>query len=127
MLSANSIRRYLAVILFFLYAATAFAASRIQCGVMKSHYVPGRIGFCAMLPPGYDANPTKKFPVVYLLHGLGGDQTFLASSGASTAIEDAWAQKRLGEFVIITPQAEASFYINSRDGHVLYDDFFVRD
>lgn len=42
-------------------------------------------------------------------------------------IEEAWESQRLGEFVIITPQGENSFYINSRDGHVLYEDFFVRE
>ena len=94
---------------------------------MKSKYVPGRIGFCAMLPPSYDARPGKRFPALYFLHGIGGDQSFLASSGASSAIEDAWEQKRLGEFVIITPQGENSFYINSRDGHVLYENFFIRE
>jgi S-formylglutathione hydrolase FrmB len=114
---------------FFLLLCTlsCFSESRVQCGAMKSKYVPGRIGFCAMLPPSYDANPGKRFPVLYFLHGLGGDQSFLASSGASSVIEDAWEQKRLGEFVIITPQGENTFYINSRDGHVLYEDFFVRE
>ena len=80
-----------------------------------------------MLPPSYDAKPGKRFPVLYFLHGLGADQSFLASSGASSEIEEAWEEKRLGEFVIITPQAENSFYINSRDGHILYDDFFVKE
>ena len=94
---------------------------------MKSKYVPGRIGYCAMLPPSYDAHPGKRFPVLYFLHGLGGDQSFLASSGASSGIEEAWDDKRLGEFVIITPQGENSFYINSRDGHILYEDFFIRE
>jgi S-formylglutathione hydrolase FrmB len=114
---------------FFLLLGTlsCFSESRVQCGAMKSKYVPGRIGFCAMLPPSYDANPGKRFPVLYFLHGLGGDQSFLTSSGASSVIEDAWEQKRLGEFVIITPQGENTFYINSRDGHVLYEDFFVRE
>lgn len=110
-----------------LSSVSAFSESRVQCGAMKSKYVPGRIGYCAMLPPSYDAMPGKRFPVLYFLHGLGGDQSFLASSGASGAIEDAWAQKRLGEFVIITPQGENSFYINSRDGHILYEDFFIRE
>jgi S-formylglutathione hydrolase FrmB len=119
--------KILSLLLVCGFALPAMAGSRVQCGAMKSHYVPGSVGYCAMLPPGYDANPAKKFPVVYFLHGLGGDQTFLASSGASGAIEEAWEQKRLGEFVIITPQAENSFYINSRDGHVLYEDFFIHD
>ena len=119
--------RYWALFFLLLSSANAFSDSRVQCGAMKSKYVPGRIGFCAMLPPSYDASPGKRFPVLYFLHGLGGDQSFLASSGASSAIEDAWERKRLGEFVIITPQGENSFYINSRDGHVLYEDFFIRE
>src|SRR5215475_7140318 len=118
---------FLSFILFLVFTVNACAASRMQCGAMKSKYVPGRIGYCALLPPSYDANPGKRFPVLYFLHGLGGDQSFLASSGASSAIEDAWEQKRLGEFVIITPQGENSFYINSRDGHILYENFFVRE
>jgi S-formylglutathione hydrolase FrmB len=52
--------------------------------------VPGRIGYCAMLPPSYDAQAGKRFPVLYFLHGLGGDQSFLASSGASSGIEEGW-------------------------------------
>jgi enterochelin esterase family protein len=119
--------KYLALFLFLIPAASTFAATRVQCGAVTSKFVPGHIGYCAMLPPSYDAKPGKKFPVLYFLHGLGGDQSFLASSGASSEIEEAWDEKKLGEFVIITPQAENSFYINSRDGHILYEDFFIRE
>jgi S-formylglutathione hydrolase FrmB len=120
------IRYWLSFFLLF-GSLSAFAATRVECGAMKSKYVPGRIGYCAMLPPGYDSSPGKRFPVLYFLHGLGGNQSFLASSGASSAIEEAWDEKRLGEFVIITPQGENTFYINSRDGHILYEDFFMRE
>jgi S-formylglutathione hydrolase FrmB len=119
--------KYLLSFLFLFLTVNALAASRTQCGAMKSKYVPGRIGYCAMLPPSYDTHPGRRFPVLYFLHGLGGNQGFLAATGASSGIEDAWEQKRLGEFVIITPQGENSFYINSRDGHVLYEDFFIRE
>src|SRR5215813_5506394 len=119
--------RYWLSFFLILISVGAFCDSRVQCGAMKSKYVPGRIGYCAMLPPGYDSSPGKRFPVLYFLHGLGGNQSFLASSGASSAIEEAWDQKRLGEFVIITPQGENSFYIISRDGHVLYENFFIRE
>lgn len=87
----------------------------------------GSVAYCALLPPSYDAQPTKKFPVLYFLHGLGGDQSFLVVSGGWNIIEDAQEQKRLGEFVVITPQADNSFYINSKDGRVQYESFFIRD
>lgn len=107
-------------------ASHAVAAERVQCGSMKSRYVPQAVGYCVMFPPSYDAQPAKKFPVLYFLHGLGGDQSFLVSSGGWQIIEDLWEQKKLGEFVIITPQAWRSFYINSKDGRVKYEDFFIR-
>jgi len=116
-----------ALCLLLLAAASAFAAERVQCSSMKSRYVPGQVGYCALLPPGYDAHPAKKFPVLYFLHGLGGDQTFLVTSGGWQIIEDLWEQKKIGEFVIITPQANNSFYIDSKDGRVKYEDFFVRE
>jgi S-formylglutathione hydrolase FrmB len=106
---------------------SGFAAERVQCGSVKSRYMSASVGYCAMLPPDYDAQPARKFPVLYFLHGLGGDQSFLVSSGGWQMIEDLWEQKRLGQFVIITPQADTSFYINSKDGRVKYEDFFVRD
>lgn len=110
-----------------LAATGAFAEERVQCGSIKSRYVPGAVGYCALLPPSYDAQQAKKFPVLYFLHGLGGDQTFLVNSGGWQIIEDLWEQKRIGEFVIVTPQADNSFYIDSKDGRVKYEDFFVRE
>jgi len=123
-------KRHLRLLVFIFLASSfipAFAAERVQCGSVKSTYMAGTVGYCAMLPPGYDAQTAKRFPVLYFLHGLGGDQSFLVSSGGWQIIEDMWEQKKLGEFVIITPEADTSFYINSKDGRVHYDDFFIRD
>jgi S-formylglutathione hydrolase FrmB len=89
--------------------------------------VPAPVGYCALLPPSYDAQPAKKFPVLYFLHGLGQNQSFLVTSGGWQLIEDLWEQKAIGEFVIITPQADRSFYIDSKNGKVKYEDFFIRD
>lgn len=116
------------VILAVLFlSARASAAERVECGSIKSSYVPAAVGYCALLPPSYDAQPAKKFPVLYFLHGLGENQSFLVTSGGWQVIEDLWEQKAIGEFVIITPQADRSFYINSRNGKVKYEDFFIHD
>jgi S-formylglutathione hydrolase FrmB len=121
-----NLRRFI-LLVPVLFAITAFAAERVQCGSMNSTILTHPVGYCALLPPSYDAEPGKKFPVVYFLHGLGGDQTFLVSSGGWGLIEDAWEQKRFGEFVLITPEADTSFYINSKSGHTRYEDFFIHE
>jgi S-formylglutathione hydrolase FrmB len=110
-----------------LFCGTAFATERVQCGSITSAIMPRPVGYCALLPPSFDEQPAKKFPALYFLHGLGGDQTFLVSSGGWGTIEDAWEQKRFGEFVIITPQADTTFYINSKNGNTRYEDFFIRE
>src|ERR1700724_1841916 len=57
--------KYLLSFFFLVFTVNAFAASRTQCGAMKSKYVPGRIGYCAMLPPSYDGHPGKRFTVCF--------------------------------------------------------------
>jgi enterochelin esterase family protein len=127
MLSANSRLLNLLALALFVATSTGAAAQRAQCDTVKSRYISSPVGYCALLPPSYDSQPAKKFPVLYFLHGLGGDQTFLVSTGAWNMIADGWEQKRFTEFVIITPQANNSFYINSKNGKMKYEDFFIRD
>lgn len=117
----------LRLLLVILFTIPAFGAGRVECSSVKSKYVPGPVAYCAVLPPSYDSQPARKFPVLYFLHGLGGDQTFLVGSGGWNLITDAQESKQISEFVVITPQADSSFYINSKDGRVRYADFFVRD
>jgi S-formylglutathione hydrolase FrmB len=105
----------------------SLAAGRVECSSVKSSYLPNAAGFCALLPPSYDAQSNKKFAAVYFLHGLGGDHTFLVTSGIWSIIEDLQEKKKIGEFVIIAPQANTTFYINSKTGRTRYEDFFIRD
>ncbi|HKD92062.1 MAG TPA: alpha/beta hydrolase-fold protein, partial [Terriglobales bacterium] len=119
--------RWLLSFLLLVHSAYVLAAGRVQCAQVPSQSIGRPIPFCALLPPSYDSQPRKQFPVLYFLHGIGEDQTFLVTSGAWTIIEEAQEQQRLGEFVIVTPAAGRSFYINSRDGRVRYEDFFIRE
>src|SRR5215831_7820886 len=119
--------RCLLSFVFLLQAAFALAAGRVECAQVRSQRIGHPMPFCALLPPSYDSEPKKQFPVLYFLHGIGEDQTFLVTSGAWTILEEAQEQKLLGEFVIITPAAGRSFYINAKDGRVRYEDFFIRE
>jgi S-formylglutathione hydrolase FrmB len=89
--------------------------------------MPGPVRYCALLPPDYDTQADRKFPVLYFLHGLRGDESFLVASGGWNFIEDEQQQKRISGFVLITPEADSTFYINSRSGPVKYEDFFIHD
>ena len=112
-------------------AVTAAAQSRIDCNVLKSRILGGGVHYCVMLPSGYDVktanHPAQQYPVLYFLHGLGDDEQTLFKTGGWNLIEDLRQQHKIGEFIIATPDAKASFYVNSADGKVRYSDFFLHE
>lgn len=108
-------------------AADARAAGRAECRSVQSKILGGAVAYCAILPPSYDADMARRYPVLYFLHGLGENEQVLLNSGGMNLVNDLWEQNQLGEFVIVTPAAGRSFYINSRDGKARYEDFFVRE
>jgi S-formylglutathione hydrolase FrmB len=112
-----------------LFCATAsFAASgRVECAAFRSKMLARPVRYCALLPPSFDREPARKYPVLYWLHGLGGnDQTFV-DAGGWTMLEQLRDSGRIGEFVVITPDGDTTFYINSRDGRHPYENFFVQE
>ncbi len=73
------------------------------------------------LPPGY-ATSAKRYPVLYLLHGIGDDNMdFAENEGQFTTIQDLMdtgiAAQRFREMIIVTPDEKTnwfgSFYTNS--------------
>jgi enterochelin esterase family protein len=55
------------------------------------------------LPPGYEQNPTKKYPVLYLQHGAGEDETGWVKQGHLDIIMDNLiAEKRAVPMIVVT-------------------------
>ncbi len=111
----------------FILQPPAHAASRVECNAVKSSILKRSVRYCALLPAGYDAAQPRRLPVLYFLHGLGADEQSLVTSGGWSLVESLQEKGRIGEFVIITPDGGRSFYINSRDGRLRYEDFFIRE
>jgi S-formylglutathione hydrolase FrmB len=80
-----------------------------------------------ILPPSYDADKGRKFPILYFFHGLGDNDQMFIHTGGFNLVEDLWERKQIGEFLIATPDAGTSFYINARDGKDRYEDFLVQE
>ncbi len=109
------------------FAASAHAASRVDCSQLQSKVLGRAVPYCVMLPPSYDSQKTRRYPVLYYLHGLGDNEQSLINGGGWNIYEDQLAQKKIGEFLIVTPNGFGSFYINSRNGRMKYEDFFLRE
>jgi S-formylglutathione hydrolase FrmB len=108
-------------------AAGTPGQGRAECRDVTSKILARPVAYCIFLPPSYDAQTARRFPVLYFLHGLGENEQVLLNSDGWQIIEQAWAEKTLGEFIIVAPAAGRSFYINSKDGKVRYEDFFIQE
>ncbi len=123
--------RVLRLWLWVLLSASAAAQSRIDCNALNSQVLKQVVHYCVYLPAGYDAAATqhsaRHYPVLYLLHGLGDNEGTLFNSGGWTLLDDLRKQHKMGDFLIVSPEGRRSFYINSADRSVRYNDFFLQE
>jgi len=117
------------VLLCLLLLATApftlAATGRVECNSVPSKILAHPVPYCIILPPSFDADKSRRFPILYFLHGLGDNEQSFIHTGAWNLTEDLREQGQIPEFLIATPHGGASFYINSRDGKTRYEDFLL--
>jgi enterochelin esterase-like enzyme len=111
------------VVFICLALGWASAQSRVDCGALPSEILHRELRYCVMLPPDYDTDAKKKYPVLYFLHGLGENEQALVTSGGWELIEDLERQRKVGGFLMVAPEGRSSFFINSADGRSRYSDF----
>ncbi len=57
-------------------------------------------------PPGYDKK--KKYPVLYLLHGIGGDEKeWLKGGNPQVILDNLYAEKKLEPMIVVMPNGRA--------------------
>jgi S-formylglutathione hydrolase FrmB len=104
----------------------ASAQSRIDCTSIESHMLHRALRYCVMLPSSYEKE-TKKYPVLYFLHGLGENEQALMRSGGWGLIEELPREHKAGDFIMAAPEGRGTFFINSADGHNRYNDFLISE
>lgn len=83
------------------------AAGRVERVEFPSKVTGGMRPASVYLPPGYSAD--KQFPVLYLLHGIGGNETHWPGPGAAGAILDNLiADGKAVPMIVVMPNGRAS-------------------
>jgi S-formylglutathione hydrolase FrmB len=84
----------------FLPVATGPAGGRVYAGTFPGTLRPGFV----YLPPGFD--PSRRYPVVYLLHGMPGSPSeYLSGTDLTQFADDGIASGRLRPFIAVAPAA----------------------
>jgi S-formylglutathione hydrolase FrmB len=119
---------YFLLLIGMLYVPRSLLATgRVECNSAPSKILARGVRYCVVLPPSFDADKTRHFPILYFLDGLGDNEQFFIHSGAWNLVEDMRDKGELRDFLIATPEARSSFYINARDGESRYEDFLVQE
>jgi enterochelin esterase-like enzyme len=99
----------------------------IEQSTVSSSVMHRAVKYSLYLPPGYEADQ-RTYPVVYLLHGFTDDHTGWLQFGEINRYADkAIAEGTIPPMIIVMPNADSSFYINSYDNKEKYEDFFIKE
>ena len=145
-----SLRSFLLCSLFTLLAFTASAQSRrrqlttpqtngpvpvvadpqarlLESLVLNSSLLNRAVKYSIYLPPDYYTS-NRRYPVLYLLHGLGDNETSWIQFGEADRIAETGIRSgELPPMIIVMPDAGATFYINDYQSKVRYEDMFVQE
>jgi enterochelin esterase-like enzyme len=83
------------------WVTPAVSAPGVQRVVFRSAAVGGDVSYHVYLPPAYSAEPTRRFPVLYWLHGTGGGAGGAAPLSARSA--QAIAAGVVPPFIMVFP------------------------
>ena len=121
-----------AVLGFLLLVFSTVSFAQPMGRVLEGQTFPSKIlgknaRYTIYFPPGYEAS-TRKYPVVYLLHGYGdSDNGWVQFGEINRQADAAILSGQLPPMLIVMPDGERSWYINSYDGKSRYEDFFVQE
>jgi S-formylglutathione hydrolase FrmB len=106
--------------------SAAAGPSIVQCDSVPSKILDHPVDYCVDLPANY-ATSGKRYPVLYFLHGLFGNDHRWIDRGGKEIFDRLTADGTIGQFIVVLPNGGETFYINSEDGKDRYEDFFVQE
>lgn len=84
------------------------------------------VGYCIYLPPGYATDTARRYPVIYNLHGAGGNE--LHSFSSARALHDGIVAGRWPAMILVLPNGGShTFYKNSADGKLPAETLIIRE
>lgn len=127
---AYTTKKITLIFLSYIITLNAFAqlpGKIIEQQNISSNILGKNVKYSIYLPPNYETSK-EVYPVIYLLHGYGGNNNAWIKSGNINQYADkAIGNNTIPPIIIVMPNGDSSWYINSYDNKVKYEDFFVNE
>jgi len=126
-LSARQIFIFLTALVFTATTQAQHTGKVIEEQSINSAVLGRAVKYTIYLPADYESSQ-RSYPVVYLLHGYTDNHTGWLQFGEINRYADkAIADGTIPPMIIVMPNGDSSFYINSYDGKEKYEDFFIKE
>ncbi len=121
-------KNLLLIVGFLLCTSTVFSQSgKVIESLTFSSKAGTKMNYSVYLPADY-ATSQRSYPVVYLLHGYSDNETGWIQFGEANRIADkAIVDGKISPCIIIMPDGKITWYCNSFDNKILWEDNFVNE
>ncbi len=107
-----------------LLLAAAPAAAEVRYATFTSPSLGKDVPYLVQLPPSYATSGTRRYPVVYALHGLFESPGFWERRGLAPMLETLW-QQGVPEMVVVAVDGDNSFFVDGPAGR--WEQMMTRD
>jgi S-formylglutathione hydrolase FrmB len=101
------------------------AAAEVRPGTFRSEALGRDVSYVVDLPPSYEGSGSRKYPVVYALHGLFEGAEFWERRGLSQILAGLRESGAGPEFLVVAVNGGNSFFVNAPGGR--YEDMVTKD
>ncbi|GJG85679.1 hypothetical protein tb265_08600 [Gemmatimonadetes bacterium T265] len=91
-------------------SAPAPRHGRLVADTLWSPALGVRKQFVVYLPPSYDRDPARRYPVAYYLHDAGGTEWDWVRRGGLAVVADSLAARGAGEAIVVMPDGDDGWY-----------------
>jgi endo-1,4-beta-xylanase len=92
----------------------------------RSASMQREVGYCLYLPPSYATHPAWRYPVIYHLHGAGGNET--RSVYSANVLHDGILAGRVPEIIMVFPNGgRSTMYQDSADGRFMAETTVIKE
>lgn len=116
------------IILLNATAACAQEKTRIMEALsMASKILSQDVKYSIILPEDYYTS-NNRYPVVYLLHGLGDNESsWLEYGQVSQVVDPAVKKGEIIPMIYVMPEGYRNYYVNDYAGKFMYEDMFIKE
>ena len=101
------------------------AAAEVRPGTFRSEALGREVSYVVDVPPSYDGSGSRKYPVVYALHGLFEGSGFWERRGLAPILARLRETGMVPDLLVVAVDGGNSFFVNAPGGR--YEDLVTKD